>query len=554
MARAAASPVELRLDDDAARLALATRLELQQLGLQRHHLEQLLDAFAIGCGDLDTDRLPAELLRDDLVLQQCLLDPLGVGLRLVDLVDGDDHRHARGLGVVDGLDRLRHHAVVRGDHQDDDVGHLGTAGAHLREGSVSRGVDERDEIACQLGLVGADVLGDPSGLAADHVGLANRVQQRGLAVVDVPHDRHDGGARLDGAFLGPWSTGGGHRLLGLGLHVLDLVLEFLGEQRGSREIDQILPLDFRVEGGDPAQQVPDLEACLLREVVEADRAPHSHHLALGRGRRQSCLEPRPGLGATHRLNARLLIDEHAPALQVRLHVAASLPRDGVLLSHGLAFEHLTPLEPSLVLGRRRCPAALHRHRRRVGNRRGLGIGASPSRHGRRSWLRMRGEGVLHDHGRPVQVPWDPIGGPRELGRGRLRDRGGLRSFGRCGLLQLGERLRRGQLLCWLRRSGSRLCHLLPPAANHGRADAFLYGLDVGPGAELLAQGRNLFVVEGDHGAAQLDPELGRLGQQLVALEAKLFGKLVSPHPGHTSPLPGLVSCSENCVGTPGTGH
>jgi NhaP-type Na+/H+ and K+/H+ antiporter len=34
------------------------------------------------------------------------------------------------------------------------------------------------------------VLGDPAGLARHHAGLAQRVEQRGLAVVDVTHDRH----------------------------------------------------------------------------------------------------------------------------------------------------------------------------------------------------------------------------------------------------------------------------------------------------------------------------------------------------------------------------
>ena len=39
-----------------------------------------------------------------------------------------------------------------------------------------------------LDLVGADVLGDPAGLAGDDVGGADPVEQQGLAVVDVAHD------------------------------------------------------------------------------------------------------------------------------------------------------------------------------------------------------------------------------------------------------------------------------------------------------------------------------------------------------------------------------
>ena len=51
--------------------------------------------------------------------------------------------------------------------------------------------------ARQLDVVGADVLGDAARLAGDDVGLADVVEQRGLAVVDVAHDGHDRGARLE---------------------------------------------------------------------------------------------------------------------------------------------------------------------------------------------------------------------------------------------------------------------------------------------------------------------------------------------------------------------
>ncbi len=68
----------------------------------------------------------------------------GLALRLVDLVDRDHDRHVGRLGVVQRLDRLRHHAVVGRDDQDHDVGHLGTTSTHGGERLVTRGVDEGD--------------------------------------------------------------------------------------------------------------------------------------------------------------------------------------------------------------------------------------------------------------------------------------------------------------------------------------------------------------------------------------------------------------------------
>ena len=48
-------------------------------------------------------------------------------------------------------------------------------------------------VAVDLGrdLVGTDVLGDATGLLVDDVGVAQRVEELGLAVVDVTHDGDD---------------------------------------------------------------------------------------------------------------------------------------------------------------------------------------------------------------------------------------------------------------------------------------------------------------------------------------------------------------------------
>ena len=99
----------------------------QQLGLQGDRLEQLVEAGLLQGRHLDLERLARHALDHDLVLQQRGAHAVGVGARLVDLVDGDDQRHAGGLGVIDGLHRLRHDAVVGGDHEHDDVGDLGAA-------------------------------------------------------------------------------------------------------------------------------------------------------------------------------------------------------------------------------------------------------------------------------------------------------------------------------------------------------------------------------------------------------------------------------------------
>ena len=187
--------IELRLDDRAARAAVGIRLEVENLGLEQNLLEQLWHAGPLLRRDRRVERRSAELLEHDAVLEQLLLHLRHVRRGQVDLVDRDDHRHARVPGVRDRLDRLRHHLVIRGDDEDDDVGHLRPARAHGRECLVARRVEEGDGLAVrERDVVGADVLRDAAGLAGHDVGLADVIEQRRLAVVDVTHDGDDGGS------------------------------------------------------------------------------------------------------------------------------------------------------------------------------------------------------------------------------------------------------------------------------------------------------------------------------------------------------------------------
>ena len=97
--------------------------------------------------DLDAHVLAAVLLDHHPVARELLLDQVGSSRGEIDLVDRDHDRHAGRLGVIDRLDGLRHHAVVGGDHQHHDVGHLGAARAHGVEGLVAGRVEEADLLA-----------------------------------------------------------------------------------------------------------------------------------------------------------------------------------------------------------------------------------------------------------------------------------------------------------------------------------------------------------------------------------------------------------------------
>src|SRR5215212_94205 len=190
----AAALVQVGLDDRALSAPVGVGLEVQlDVGDQQDGLDQGVQAL-LGLGrHVHELGLAAVLLGHQVVLGQLLADLGRVGVLLVDLVDRDHDRDPGRLGVVDRLHGLGHDPVVGGDHQHGDVGHGRAPGPHGGERLVAGGVDEGHQAAvgARPDLVGTDVLGDAAGLAGDHVGVADGVEQLGLAVVDVAHDGHD---------------------------------------------------------------------------------------------------------------------------------------------------------------------------------------------------------------------------------------------------------------------------------------------------------------------------------------------------------------------------
>jgi len=86
----------------------------------------------------------------------------------------------------EGFDRLRHDAVVRGNHQNTiSVTLAPRARIAVKAGMTGR-IEERDfRTRGQRHLIGADVLSDAAASAGTNLGLAQGIQERRFC-----HDRH----------------------------------------------------------------------------------------------------------------------------------------------------------------------------------------------------------------------------------------------------------------------------------------------------------------------------------------------------------------------------
>ena len=176
--------------------------------------------------------------------------------------------------MVDGFQRLRHDAVVSRHHKDRDVGRVGAAGSHGREGLVPRSVDDRDVALLGVDFVSADVLGDAAGFALGDLALADGVDKRSFAVVNVSHEDDDGspGGFFRGEFLFV-SFLAESLLLEIFLFALDLNIDvqFGGGQDDMVFIQGAVDVQHLAHLEENFDDVANFDADLLGEVPDADR-------------------------------------------------------------------------------------------------------------------------------------------------------------------------------------------------------------------------------------------------------------------------------------------
>ena len=182
--------IQFGFEDCANRRAIRIGLQILNVRNQQDHFEQKIKVLTSLGGHRDHDDIAAPVFRQQSTVGELLLYPVGLCIRLVDLVDRNNDGDAGRSCVINGLQRLRHHAIIGGNHQDNDVGDFGATGAHACECLVTGGIDKDDFAVVFLDLVCADVLRDAASFATSHVGLANGVKQRCFAVIDVTHDRN----------------------------------------------------------------------------------------------------------------------------------------------------------------------------------------------------------------------------------------------------------------------------------------------------------------------------------------------------------------------------
>ena len=154
---------------------------------------------------------------------------------------------------------------------------------------MARRIDKGHDAIRRFDLIGADVLGNAASLARDHIGLAQRIEQRRLTVIDVAHDGHDRRTRFQ-LFFGICLASQPFDHIGF-RHALDLMAHFLGDELCGISIDQIID---RVHLALFHQELDDVHGALghaVGEFLNSDRLWNDDFAAhlLGRTLEALCL-------------------------------------------------------------------------------------------------------------------------------------------------------------------------------------------------------------------------------------------------------------------------
>ena len=136
-------------------------------------------------------------------------------------------------------------------------------------------VQESDDAARRLDVVGANVLGDAARFAGGHLGAADVVKQRGLAVVHVAHDGDHGRTRQGLGGLGL------HFFVGEGLGVVQRghhggVAHFFDDDHGRVLVERLVDGDHLAHLHQRLDDFGCLDGHLVRQLGHGDGFRHMH--------------------------------------------------------------------------------------------------------------------------------------------------------------------------------------------------------------------------------------------------------------------------------------
>ena len=130
----------------------------------------------------------APIFRNQFIFRQFLFYSLNIRIRLINLVDGNNNFNSGCLGMVNGLYRLWHHAIIRCHHKNGNIGGIRTTHTHCRKCLMSRCIQEGNLLSVDGYHISTNMLCDTARFAIGYLSVTDGIQQRCLTMIDMTHN------------------------------------------------------------------------------------------------------------------------------------------------------------------------------------------------------------------------------------------------------------------------------------------------------------------------------------------------------------------------------
>ena len=165
---------------------------------------------------------------------------LRVCVFLIHLVDCNDQRHIGRTRMLDSFYRLRHDTVIGGNHQHHDIRGLSTTRTHRGKCCVTRCIKECNRAVFCFCLVGTNMLGNTASLTRSNTRGTNVIEQGGLAVINVAHDRDHRWTWFGIAFARTSNQSCQRRFHIIGAHRIGVVTHLLNHEDSGVLVQQLI--------------------------------------------------------------------------------------------------------------------------------------------------------------------------------------------------------------------------------------------------------------------------------------------------------------------------
>src|SRR4030095_1066961 len=187
-----ASFIKSSFDDCTACFSVWICFQVEQFCFKQYFFEKQVNIEPLFRTQLLTLIFTSPFFNKKIHLGKLLIYFLRVSSVFIDLVYRKDHWYTCSLRVTYRFFCLRHHCIISSDHDNCNVRYFSTTGTHSRKRFVTRCIEECDMLAIwKCHFVSTNVLRDTTGLPGNYICITDIVQQRGLTMVNVTHDRNN---------------------------------------------------------------------------------------------------------------------------------------------------------------------------------------------------------------------------------------------------------------------------------------------------------------------------------------------------------------------------